>query len=239
MVICLSIEELVIEIQNGKIGLKNELWERIKKIVYLYVGRYADYALKHLSEFDEIVAVAWFGVERAINDYKPEKGYVFNTYLKFNIRNAIAEYFGFRGAKKIKTISLDTPLGDDTEMTICDTIEDEEAQSGFEDVERSMISEFVREQVKSLNPQESQVIQGIFFEGLTQNALAERLEVSFQRIGQLKSLALRRLNRKPVMQDYYKEFCYRHIGYKTFNTTWTSSTEWVVLKIDELTANNK
>ena len=32
-----------------------------------------------LSESDELVSIAWLAVERAINDYKPEKGYKFTA----------------------------------------------------------------------------------------------------------------------------------------------------------------
>ncbi len=230
----MSIEELVVEIQSGNIGLKNELWERIKKLVYKLINRYAGYALQHLSEPDELINIAWFGVERAISDYKPERGYKFTAYLTYHIRNVIAEFFGFRGAKKINTISLDTPLDDDTDMTICDTIEDENAQQGFESVERQMIGEFVNRQVDKLSPQLKHIICEVFYENKTQKEIAERLGVTPSYVASLQNKALRTLRMRRELREYYKEFSFKHRGYKTFNTTWTSSTEWAVLKMEQL-----
>lgn len=228
----MSIEYLVIEIQNGNTELKSELWERIKRLVYKFINVYTDYAIHHYSEPDELANIAWLGVERAINDYKPEKGFKFNSYLRYHINNVIAEFFGFRGAKRVNTISLDTPLNDETDLTICDTIEDERAATAFDNVERSLMGDFVNSMVDKLKPLHKYVIRGLFYENKTQRELAECLGVNPSYIGSIKSTALNTLRRSREITEYYNEFSYKHVGYKTFNTTWTSSTERAVLNIE-------
>ncbi len=230
----MSTEELIIKIQKGELGAKNELWEHIGKIVYRYINRYTDYARKHLSEPDELISVAWFGVERAIKDYKPDKEYKFNTYLRYYVNNVIREFFGFRGIKRIKPISLDVPLNDETEQTILDTIEDEGSQQGFEDVERKLIGEFVDNEVRALKPKYQEVIRGVYYYDKTQIEIAERIGCSGQYVSTLQHEALRVLRNNKRLQEYCQEFAYKPRGYKTFNTTWTSSTEWAVIRLEEL-----
>ena len=231
----MSIEELVIEIQKGNAGLKNELWERIRKWAAVLCRRYAEYGGKMGCEMEDLINVSWFGVERAIKAYDPDKPYKFITYMKFNVQNAISELLGLRGRKRLPELSLDEPLGgEDEDTTRLDMLEDKTAGEAFESVEQRELCGWVREQVEELRPDLREIIHGKYWQGMTCAELGRRIGASSDRVRQLEATALGKIRQRPEMREYYNAFCYRRVGVNSFNTTWTSSTEWAVLKLEQM-----
>ena len=51
---------------------------------------------------------------------------------------------------------------------------------------------------------------------------------------QIEQTALRELRTKKEIQEYRKEFAYHHVGVKAYGSTWTSTTELAVLKLEEI-----
>lgn len=231
----MSIEEIVIAIQNGDTERKEELWPAIYKLVYKYCNRYTYTADKRGYTFEDLVSVSWFGVERAIKAYDAEKGYKFTTYLKYHLMNVIHEALGLRGRKSsIRTVSLDTPVGEDEDATLGELIEDEHAGEPFETVEDRELYQWVRDMVDTLKPKNKAVIQGIYFDGIERKDYADKLGVSMERMRQIEQTALRELRTKKEIQEYRKEFAYHHVGVKAYGSTWTSTTELAVLKLEEI-----
>lgn len=234
--VALSIEKLVLEIQAGNLGLKNELWEHIKGIVIICCRRYRDCAQRRGYDLDDLICTAWFGVERAILAYRPEKGYRFATYLSHHIANAVRELLGLRGTKSVEaTISLDDVLTDDSDTTYSDMLEDESAAEPFEAVERDELCSWVRARVEELEHTQRDIIHGMYWDNLSRAEIARQKGLTAAKVAQLQHTALIKLRRTKEMQEYYREFCYRHVGLDTFKTTWTSSTEWAAIKRQELT----
>ena len=217
------IEDIVIDIKNGDIEAKNELWKRIKRIVYIITRRWFSYANRHLSEPGELINIAWFGVERAIKAYDPDKGYKFTSYLTRSIDNALGDFFGFRRSRadwkqsKRNEISINAPFGDE-DYTIEDTLEDAEAGAEFENAERRLMAEFVNKHVDRLDEQKRDVIRALYYDNKSLTEIGEALGVSAERIRQIKQKAL----------------SYGRTGLTSFKRTWTSATEYAVLKLDEL-----
>ena len=211
----MSIEELVIEIQKGNAELKNELWERVRKWAAVLCRRYAEYGGKMGCELEDLINVSWFGVERAIKAYDPDKPYKFITYMKFNVQNAISELLGLRGRKRMPELSLDEPIGgEDEDTTRLDMLEE-------------------------LRPDLREIIHGKYWQGMTCAELGRCIGVSGDRVRQLEATALGKIRQRPEMREYYNSFCYRHTGVSSFNTTWTSSTEWAVLKLEQMREREK
>lgn len=225
-----SIEEIVIDIQKG-IDRKNELYLLIKSFVYQICLKYYPYAKKTGYEFDDLVSCSWFGIEKAIRAFELEKGYKFITYLKFHIRNSIAEFLGFRGSKHLNTISLDTPISDTEDLTLGDTLKDETSEELFDKIELNNVGESLWKEVEKLPENERGVISEYYKTNKSYGVIAEDLGVSTERVRQIKQKALRKLRKSPHIREYGAEyFAYRHTTLKAFNTTGTSSTEWAVLK---------
>lgn len=225
-----SIEEIVIDIQKG-IDRKNELYLLIENYVRKLCLKYYPCAKDIGYEFDDLVSCSWLGIEKAIMDFTPEKGYKFITYLKYHTRNSIAEFLGFRGAKHLDTISLDTPIDDTEGLTLGDTVRDEASDEAFNKIEFDVIGESFWKDIEKLSEQEKAVLVGCYKLNKSYGVIAENLGVSNERVRQIKQKALRKLRKSPRIREYGAEyFAYRHTTLKAFNTTGTSSTEWAVLK---------
>lgn len=76
--------------------------------------------------FDDLYSNALFGLTKAINTYKPDKGAKFTTYASRIMSNDILMFV--RSNKKHKGIlSLDMPIyeGEASELTLLDRVEDQ------------------------------------------------------------------------------------------------------------------
>lgn len=225
-----SIEEIVTDIQKG-INRKNELYSLIENYVRKLCLKYYPCAKDIGYEFDDLVSCSWLGIEKAIMDFAPEKGYKFITYLKYHIRNSIAEFLGFRGVQHLDTISLDAPIDGTEDLTLCDTVKDDASEEAFEKVELNAVGEDVWKYIESLPEQEKTVIIGYYKSNKTYGAIAEELGVSSERVRQIIKKTLRKLKASSDMSQYGAEyFAFKHTSLKAFNATRTSSTEWAVLK---------
>lgn len=226
------------KIKNGAAEYKNDLWLQIRKLVYKLSRRYMALACG-IGHYDmgDVINTAWLGVERAICDYDPQKGYKFTSYLHFHIHNSIKEMLGIRGKKELldNCISLNTELHDtdiSEPLTLLDTIEDETARQAFDDVDDRAENAWIWEAVNRLDTKLSDTITKRYKYGKTLCEIGMDNDVSIECIRQREKKALRLLQKDEVLNDYRAEmYGYMHIGVSRFNNTWTSSTELAVLKI--------
>lgn len=231
----MSNEELVIKIQQGDTGAKNELWENVRKLVKIFCRPYQAYAAEKYLEMDDLMHAAWFGVERAIMAYNPEKGYKFNTYLKHYVMNAAQELLGLRGKKQLDTVSLDEPMDEDGDISRLDTIEDEAATAALESVEDEQAAAWIWERVKRLPEREQDTILAYYRDNISLSEQGRRNGCSYQAIAERKKSGLNMLRKDRELKRYYNEFAYEtlNVSIGTFNQTWTSSTEWAILKMEQ------
>lgn len=231
----MSIEELIVEIQTGNTEAKNELWERLRRWVYKLCLRYTEYAEKQGQELGDLISYAWFGMERAIKAYDPEKEFKFITYTKYHICNTISECLGWRGRKRIdETLSLDEPLGDTEDgFTRLDTLEDEGAAEAFEAAEDRGLADWLWGRVDRLDKRQATVLRSYYRDNKSHEKIGESLGVSWSAVRDIKGKALRALRKDKEIRAYREEFAYIHVGVNSFNTTWNSSTELAVLKLED------
>ena len=69
---------------------------------------------------------------------------------------------------------------------------------------------------------------------MERKAYADKLGVSRERMRQIEQTALRELRAKKEIQEYRQEFSYHHVGIQTYNSTWTSTTELAVLRLEKI-----
>lgn len=229
-----SVEDLVIRIQAGE-PLKDELYQRIYKLLYLICGRYANYAAKRHYEIDDLVSVAWIGVEKAIQTYQTDKGAKFTFYMEYFTKRTLAAFLGFRKGKPFVR-SLDDPIPGADDLTYGDTIPDPESSIAFEDIEKAVTyGEAVKIALDCLDQAHSDVIIRRFLHNQSFASIAREKNVTIKRIRQIESKALRKIRgnsklRKFWMGEFYHNF--HHVTLSRFNTTWTSTTEQAVLNLE-------
>lgn len=231
----MSIEELVIQIQNGDTRLKNELWERVFRWVYVLCKRYLPYTRNKGYEWGDLISLAWFGVEYAIKAYDPEKGFMFLSYLKYSVRNFILKGLGVGSKRRLTTVSADKSIGgEEEEKSLLDLIEDEKASESFDEVERNIALPVVWEFVDKLEYKQAVVVKEIFLKGKTLSEIGKEWNVCTSYVGYIKRQALQRLKTMRELKEFYYDLSYKCVDLNTFARTRTSSTEIATMKQLEL-----
>ena len=106
-------------------------------------------------------------------------------------------------------VSIETPVGDDSDLHIGDRLEDSAQEKPDEEAVRLAITEAVREALSTLSPRESKVLRMRF--GIDQNQdhtleeVGKQFEVTRERIRQIESKALRKL-RHPSRSELLRNF---------------------------------
>ena len=144
----MSNEELAARIQAGEQELLPQLWAQVRRFVCKMAHR-RYFATNGLGgvELDDLIQSGFLAVVQAVEYFKPDGEYKFLTYLDVCLKNAFASAGGYRANKRdplLDCISLDTPLGNDSDSdTLLDLQEDPANQ--IEDAERRIWLEQLRE----------------------------------------------------------------------------------------------
>ena len=225
-----TVEEIVSDIQCGA-NRKNELYKAIYKFHYTLCKKYLRVASQYGWEFNDLMSTAWFGTERAIKAFDPEKGYKFITYLGYHVTNAIHELLGIRnGRRPRRNISLEEEVLGAENLTIGDTIEDNGAVNAFEEAENAVYFRTLLEEVEKLPQNNKDTVKQYYFDNADITQIADNLKVSEKDVRRYKDKALNELRKnKRIKETYGEEVEYRHVTLAGFKRTWTSSTEWEVL----------
>jgi RNA polymerase primary sigma factor len=130
----------------------------------------------------------------------------------------IAEFLGLDVERIIEArraaqtpLSIEAPLGDDSDMTRGDLLGDETAgQAAHRAVEKEELSKRLTEALDSLDPRERKILQMRFGlergEERTLSEVAEMMGVSRERIRQIEQAALAKLRRLPGLKSEVFEY---------------------------------
>ena len=137
--------------------------------------------------------------------------------------------------------SLDTALsGDMDDMTLgdlvaCDTDLEGEAADR---IDQDMLQEVIWPMVDCLPGRQPDVIRKRYQKGMTLKEIGEIYGVSQNAVRQSEQEGLRRLRRssgaeklRSFLPEVLEAQAYRHNGAREFNTTWTSSTERIAMRM--------
>lgn len=146
-------EELAVQAQQGDKLALEKLWLQVYKLLYLMCGRaYAHYGCDFCSRkgvtLEDFTQESYFAFLKAVEAFKPDKEYKFNTYLEYHLKTAINALLGYRTSKKEPLNycgSLDVPMGEDEDLNLCDVLEDEDATQAMQSVEEKTDNELLRE----------------------------------------------------------------------------------------------
>ena len=146
-----------------------------------------------------------------------------------------------RAAVMDKMGSLDIPVGESEESTLCDFVECPDCPENeiLDNMQAEQLKKVIWTLVDDLPGKSPEVLRTKFQEDLTLKEIAVRIGTTIEAARQWQYKGLREL-RKPsrsnelmpfVRDDYVYNQALRGNGVGSFNRTWTSSTERVALKL--------
>lgn len=227
-------EEIALQILRGSAELCPLLWEQVKKLLYMWAGRYYNAnreAFKRAGvELPDLEQELYFAFRQAVQYYKPDSGYNFTTFLKYPFRNTCRRLLG-RNQREPDPLnnctSLDRPAKEEEAegATIGDLQPDPQSSAFIDNLERAALAEIVRAEVDRLPEPLCSAIKYYYFDGLTLEQVGGLLDVSYQRAGQILSNARRTLRKSRELRTLYAEYYRAHTspdGPRGFNL----STDW-------------
>jgi RNA polymerase primary sigma factor len=99
----------------------------------------------------------------------------------------------------IRPASLDAPIGEDDSNNFAEVVQDENADTPYQQLEEKTATRMLREMVKTLDPREATILQYRFgLDGGTEKTLEEvgvKFGVTRERVRQIQNIALHKLRR--------------------------------------------
>lgn len=208
-----------------------ELWRRVQRLAVKLMLRYPpDYARRgNVVDLDDMTQAAYIAVHEAVQDYREDKPFRFVSYLSYHVRNESAALLGFRTAKRrIEAVSLDAPLGEDSDTEMSDLIPDETADTALDDViEREYRRELravLDNCLKELPPEQGDTICARFFARLPLDEIGIRHgeDAAWARKQEDRALQrLRQFRSGTTVNEY-------HTSFQSFTRQRASATELAV-----------
>lgn len=196
-------EELALAIQAGERERLVELWEQVRKLVYLRAVR-VRLALGNdrLADLDDLMQAGFLGLLAAVERYDPDGGYQFTTLLGYTLKTAFAEATDWRTEKQRqnpmhRAASLDQPVdwSEPDGATLGGMLPDPD--NPIEAVEDRLYRDWLRETVQGaingLPPDERRTIQLRYDRGLTLAEIARREGVTPMEVSRRQERAFRAL----------------------------------------------
>lgn len=209
----MSNEEMCVLIQQGHTEYISELWERVQDFLYMKSNQiyktHKDRCIKCGVELNDIKQSSYFAFRSAITAFKEERGFKFLSFIGYPFRTCVYELLQLRTVREYNEplnacASVDEPLkhADDDMLTLLETIADSDSDF-VEKLEIEEEKQMIREAVDGLDQRERSVIQLHFYEEKTLTDISESLNVSPERVRQIKVSALRELRHNETLRCIY------------------------------------
>lgn len=197
-------EELATAIQAGNTALYADLWEQVKRFVWLraqsfYTAR-ESICISHGITIDDLNQCGFLAVVGAVNAYNPESDYRFTSFLKFHLKNQFhAALYGGRRRMTEDMLnccdSLDEPAGKNEDGNILDCILDPGTEFLYIDTDNRILKEELHRDMESclnsIKPARAEVLRMMLYEQNTLQKAGERTGRTKERIRQIKNLGLK------------------------------------------------
>lgn len=228
-------ENLVQLIKQGNKQYYATLWEQTSRLIYKLIYKHAGKRkLPNDIDFDDILQCGYFAMVNAVKAYNAEKDLKFNTYLEFQVMNAIQLTIDRGQRKGINTPRLQeysynrtVSNSEGEEVEIIDLMPDKQSPKIYEGAELTDLQERVWQAVAELPNKLQDIITRYYFKGENLPTLAEKLDISVETVRQRKRQGLRLLQQnralKQLYNDYNKHYKHRYNDIQT--NIWKYSPE--------------
>lgn len=179
-----ELKELIIRAKNGDMIAKEEIVIRYERLLKKVV-------LKATGSLDEdVVAYCYKGILVAIDKYDETVNCSFTTFVYNRIRGVLSNDWANKTSQKRQilkhTISLETPLegygSDGRDTLLHETIEDKsDGYWGYKDLFTDETNDIVKA-VKLLTESQQIVFKMKYLDGLTEEQVAEQLDVTLGKV---------------------------------------------------------
>lgn len=194
------------------------LWRKTQKILFKMSREFYN---KHLSscirrgvELSDIDGSCYTVFMAALDAYKPDKPTLFTSYFNYQFQNMTAELLNIRTERGRQeplnnADSLDRQIeqGDGSTTTLLDLVADQQSCSFEMDVleamDRDQEAKAVREAVAALPETERLVIEQYYFENRELKEIGTELNVSVERVRQVRNKAIRELRKNRQLRIIY------------------------------------
>lgn len=234
-------QKLVLAARNGDPEAMTALWAAVKRLAFRIANQYQNAAaVRGGADGDDLAQCAALGVMEALRGYDPDKG-AFTTYLAYHVRNACRACLGMiSNPDMLPTVSLDVPISGDTEdLTLADTIPDENAalalESAEDALEKQQLRALIDDALDSLPDDIAVTIRLHDLDGLPLQEAADRQGIHRNTAQQRRRTGFNRLRKRQDLRNWYIPNYHRHKGLAAFRSTWSSVVEdEVIRKLDKL-----
>lgn len=239
-------EELANRIKNGETELTVDLWENIKKYIYLRANKhFSNTKGQDGNEIEDFIQCGFLAMIEAIKYFDIESGFTFISFLNKCLKTEFAIAGNYR-TSRIEPLnfstSLDAPTNEkDDDLTLLDTIEDE--RNDFEKTEdtiwNNQLHEVLEKALNELETEEKEIIKLRYYKAKTGEETAkllnnEKIEVYLK---EKKALNKLRRNKYKTGLDQFLEIntnFFLHTGIKGFTDNHTSDVEKIVFNREKL-----
>lgn len=207
-------EQLVLRIQQGDGDNKElmaELWEKTYRLLYMLCSKiyqhYEQRLKQHGVEKADLQQQAYFALLDAVKAFKPEKGFLFSSYLKYHLKRAVDNLLcSWRRESdplnRVATKRLGEPVTEtDNDTELGEIIPDPFSTAPFEEIEQRDVARVVHEAVNELPELQRNVIQLYYFENKTYETVTSELKINRDRARLAEEKALRNLRKSELLED--------------------------------------
>ena len=118
-------EELVIQIQLGHTEHYAELWDNVRKLMYIILHKkMSQLKLPNYLTAEDMQQELYFALCNAVQAFDDTKPYKFNSYLEYHIMNAIRSVLP---SKPLHETSYNQTTGEDEDTELIEFIVDDTA----------------------------------------------------------------------------------------------------------------
>ena len=235
-------EELAQRIQAGERELLPELWEGVRRFVYLMANKWwrAWRESRPGLEVEELINCGYIAMCESVPDYNTERG-SFLSWLKFRLLTAFSVEVGCRSPTQLNRPEFNSvSLSDSTEkgLPLYDLIEDQSAMMDYEAVEDSIYNcqarNIVQSAIRELPERQQKVIRGRYYENKTLREISQNVGAGITTVRLDECYAFRELRKNPAIRELHHgdRNLYRNTGLGSWRRTGCSVQELTLLRED-------
>lgn len=210
-------EELALRVKAGDNEAVAALWEQTKKLAYQFANRFYIRSMASCASagvtLEDVKQEGFLVVLDAARAFDEAKGFKFTSYISFHAKNRFNALIGIRGGAGKKLLncadSLDELIPGAEDITIADSIPDENASQAFEDAEQEMyrrqLHGAMEQALGTLDEQQEQTIRNRYYRDMTFEAIAQQDGTNRECVRQTLAKGLRGL-RKPSCSRLLRPF---------------------------------